>query len=280
MTPNIGNWECIDTDTLNDMTYTYITCSTDKRGVTTVTLNRPDKHNAFNEDFISELSSVLDEIRTDRDCKLMVLRSTGRNFSAGADLDWMKRMAGYTRTENVRDANALAELLFRLNFLPVPTIARVQGAAMGGGCGLVACCDIALAADNAVFAFSEVKLGLIPATISPYVIRAIGEKQARRYFQTAERFSAGRAKEIGLISEVMDESALDEAVEKTIDLILANSSKAVKAAKQLVFDVAGKPVTRELLQQTSESIADIRASEEGKEGLSAFLEKRKPTWLK
>ena len=158
----------------------------------------------------------------------------------------MKRMAGYTRAENVRDANALAELLYKLNFLPVPTIARVQGAAMGGGCGLVSCCDIALAADNAVFAFSEVKLGLIPATISPYVIRAIGEKQARRYFQTAERFDAGRAKEIGLVSEVTDESGLDEAVEKTIDLILANSSEAVMAAKQLVFDVAGKPVTREL----------------------------------
>ena len=262
------------------MTYTYITFSTDNRGVATITLNRPDKHNAFNEDFIAELSNALDEIRRDDNCRLMVLRSRGKNFSAGADLDWMKRMAGYTRDENVRDANALAELLYRLNFLPVPTIARVQGAAMGGGCGLVACCDIALAADNALFAFSEVKLGLIPATISPYVIRAIGEKQARRYFQTAERFNAGRAMELGLVSEVMDESELDESVEKTADLILSNSSEAVRAAKQLVFDVAGRPITPELLQQTSEGIADIRASEEGKEGLSAFLEKRKPAWLK
>ena len=262
------------------MTYTYITYDTDHRGVTTITLNRPDKHNAFNEDFIAELSNVLDDIRRDQGCKLMILRSNGKNFSAGADLDWMKRMAGYTREENVRDANALAELLYRLNFLPVPTIARVQGAAMGGGCGLVACCDIALAAGTAVFAFSEVKLGLIPATISPYVIRAIGEKQARRYFQTGERFDAARAKDIGLVSEVMDGSALDEAVEKTVNLILANGSKAVKAAKQLVFDVAGKPINQDLLQQTSESIADIRASKEGKEGLSAFLEKRKPAWLK
>ena len=262
------------------MTYTYITFSTDNRGVATITLNRPDKHNAFNEDFIAELSNALDEIRRDDNCRLMVLRSRGKNFSAGADLDWMKRMAGYTRDENVRDANALAELLYRLNFLPVPTIARVQGAAMGGGCGLVACCDIALAADNALFAFSEVKLGLIPATISPYVIRAIGEKQARRYFQTAERFSAVQARELGLVSEVMDESELDEAVEKTADLILSNSSEAVRAAKQLVFDVAGRPITPELLQQTSEGIADIRASGEGKEGLSAFLEKRKPAWLK
>ena len=234
----------------------------------------------LNEDFIAELSNVLDEIRRDDNCRLMVLRSSGKNFSAGADLDWMKRMAGYAREENVRDANALAELLYRLNFLPVPTIARVQGAAMGGGCGLVACCDIALAADNAVFAFSEVKLGLIPATISPYAIRAIGEKQARRYFQTAERFSAVQARELGLVSEVMDESELDDAVEKTVDLILSNSSEAVRAAKQLAFDVAGRPITPELLQQTSEGIADIRASEEGKEGLSAFLEKRKPAWLK
>ena len=262
------------------MSYTYITYTTDARNTATITLNRPDKHNAFNEDFIAELNAALDDIRKDDQCRLMILRSSGRNFSAGADLDWMKRMAGYTRAENVRDANALAELLYKLNFLPVPTIARVQGAAMGGGCGLVSCCDIALAADNAVFAFSEVKLGLIPATISPYVIRAIGEKQARRYFLTAERFDANKSLEIGLVSGVMDESKLDEAVEKTIDLILANSSEAVKAAKQLVFDVIGKQVTRELLQQTSESIADIRASEEGKEGLSAFLEKRKPAWLK
>ena len=262
------------------MTYTYITCNTDHRGVTTITLNRPDKHNAFNEDFIAELSGALDDIRQDDQCRLVVLRSNGKNFSAGADLDWMKRMAEYTRAENVRDANALAELLYKLAFIPVPTIARVQGAAMGGGCGLVACCDIALAAGTAVFAFSEVKLGLIPATISPYVIRAIGEKQARRYFQTAERFDAARAKDIGLVSEVMDDSALDQAVEKTVNLILANSSEAVKAAKQLVFDVAGTPITPELLQLTSERIADIRASEEGKEGLSAFLEKRKPAWLK
>ena len=265
---------------MSAMSYTYITYTTDARNTATITLNRPDKHNAFNEDFIAELSAALDDIRNDDQCRLMVLRSSGRNFSAGADLDWMKRMAGYTRAENVRDANALAELLYKLNFLPVPTIARVQGAAMGGGCGLVSCCDMAFAAANAVFAFSEVKLGLIPATISPYVIRAIGEKQARRYFLTAERFNANKALEIGLVSRVMDESKLDEAVEKTIDLMLANSSEAVKVAKQLVFDVAGKQVTRELLQQTSEGIADIRASEEGKEGLSAFLEKRKPAWLK
>ncbi|MCY4211768.1 MAG: enoyl-CoA hydratase/isomerase family protein [Gammaproteobacteria bacterium] len=258
----------------------YITYETDDRNLATVTLDRPDKHNAFNEDVIAELSKVLDDIRQDQDCKLMVLRANGTNFCAGADLDWMQRMAGYTRTENIRDANALAQLLYKLNFLPVPTIARVQGAAMGGGSGLVACCDVALAADDAVFAFSEVKLGLIPATISPYVIRAIGEKQARRYFQTAERFGAVRARELGLVSEVMAASKLDEAVEKTVELIMSNSPAAVRAAKQLAFDVAGRPITPELVQQTSERIAAIRASEQGREGLSAFLEKRKPAWLR
>lgn len=262
------------------MTYTYVTSNTDERGVTTITLNRPDKHNAFNEDFIAELSQALDDVRKDEDCKAMVLRANGKNFCAGADLDWMKRTAAYTRAQNLEDANALAELLHKLNFLPAPTIARVQGAAMGGGCGLVACCDIALAAHDAVFAFSEVKLGLVPATISPYVIRAIGERQARRYFQTAERFDAVRARELGLVSEIMDARELDDAMEKTIGLILSNGPAAVKAAKQQVFDVAGKPVTRELMQQTSARIADLRASEEGKEGLAAFLEKRKPAWLK
>ena len=260
-------------------TNTYITCNTDARGVTTITLNRPDKHNAFNEDFIAELSGALDEVRQDQGCKLMVLRSNGRNFSAGADLDWMRRMATYTRAENVRDAGALAAMLYKLNFLPAPTVARVQGAAMGGGCGLVACCDIALAADNAVFALSEVKLGLIPATIGPYVIRAMGEKQARRYFQTAERFAAQRALTLGLVSEVMQEAALDEAVENTVARILSNGPEAVRAAKQLVFDIAGKPITPELVRETSERIADLRASEQAQEGLSAFLEKRKPAWL-
>ena len=262
------------------MTYTYVTNNTDERGVTTITLNRPDKHNAFNEDFIAELSQALDDVRKDEDCKAMVLRANGKNFCAGADLDWMKRTAGYTRAQNLEDANALAELLHKLNFLPAPTIARVQGAAMGGGGGLVACCDITLAAHDAVFAFSEVKLGLVPATISPYVIRAIGEKQARRYFQTAERVDAGRARELGLVSEIMDARELDDAVEKTIGLILTNSPAAVRATKQQVFDVAGKRITREIMQQTSARIADLRASEEGKEGLAAFLEKRKPAWLK
>ncbi len=262
------------------MSYTYITYATDDRNVATVTLNRPDKHNAFNEDYIAELSDVFDGISQDATLKVMALRSNGKNFSAGADLDWMKRMGHNTREENIRDANALAEMLYKLNFLPIPTIARVQGAALGGGCGLVSCCDVALASTDAGFAFSEAKIGLIPATISPYAIRAIGEGHARRYFQTAERFDAGRAKELGLISEVMDEARLDDAMEKIIETILANSPEAVRAAKRLVFDVSGQPATRELRQMTSERIADIRASKEGKEGLSAFLEKRKPKWVK
>jgi len=262
------------------MSYTSLIYENDDRGAATVTLNRPDKHNAFNEDVISELIQVLDNIKTDNAIEVMQLRSSGRHFSAGADLDWMKRMADNSRDENIRDANTLAELLHKLNSLPVPTIARVQGAALGGGCGLVACCDIALASDKASFAFSEARIGLIPATISPYIIRSIGERNARRYFQTAECFTADKALEINLVSEVMNESKLDREIEKLIETILMNSSKAVRAAKQMVFAVAGKPVTRELMQMTSDAIADIRASQEGKEGLSAFLQKRKPSWVK
>ncbi len=262
------------------MAYSYLVYERDDRGIATVTLNRPDKHNAFNEEVIAELIQALDEIKTDSAIKVMQLGARGEHFSAGADIKWMRRMANNSRDENIRDANALAELLYKLNSLPIPTIARVQGAALGGGCGLLACCDMALACEQASFAFSEAKVGLLPATISPYVIGAIGERNARRYFQTAERFTAHRALEMGLVSAVMNKAALDREIEKLITLILMNSPQAVRAAKQMVFDVVGKPVTTELMQMTSEAIADMRASEEGREGLSAFLERRKPYWVK
>jgi len=171
-------------------------------------------------------------------------------------------------------------MLHKLNYLPMPTIARVQGAAMGGGAGLVCCCDIAIASDKASFAFSETKLGLLPATISPYVLQSIGAQAARRYFLTAERFDAKRALHLGMVSEVLEESKLDEEIERLIKTILSNSSEAVRAAKALINEVENKPVTKKLMQMTSESIADIRASEEGKEGLAAFLEKRDPAWIK
>jgi methylglutaconyl-CoA hydratase len=261
------------------MTDNTVILELDDRGVATITLNSPEKHNAFDEKIIAKLTSVFEQIDNNDDVKIMVLCSEGKNFSAGADLDWMKRMASYDYDENIRDANALAKMLHTLNFLSIPTIARVQGAAMGGGAGLVCCCDIAIASNKASFAFSEAKLGLIPATIGPYVLQSIGSQAARRYFLTAERFSAERAMSLGMVSKVVDESEMDEKIEELINTIRINSSEAVKAAKQLIIDIDGKPVTKELMQLTSERIADIRASEEGIEGLAAFLEKRNPSWV-
>jgi methylglutaconyl-CoA hydratase len=262
------------------MSNEHILYEIDHQGVAIVTLNRPDKHNAFDELVIADLTAAFEQIGEEENVRVMVLRANGKNFCAGADVNWMKRVASYSHEENIRDANALAKMLHTLNFLPVPTIARVQGAAMGGGAGLVCCCDIAIASDNASFAFSEAKLGLIPATISPYVVRAIGNHAARRYFLTAERFTAERAEALGMVSEVLTSEQLDQRIEELIDIVIKNSSKAVRSAKQLLYDIEGKVITEELMQDTSERIANIRASDQGKEGLKAFLEKRKPSWVK
>lgn len=261
------------------MTTKSVLLEIDERGVATITLNRPEKHNAFDEHVIADLTSLFEEVGNNQNARIMLLQSNGKNFCAGADLDWMKRMASYDHDENVRDANALAKMLHTLSFLPIPSIAKVQGAAMGGGAGLVCCCDIAIASNKASFAFSEAKLGLIPATIAPYVLQSIGSQAARRYFLTAERFSAERALAMGMVSDVVDESEMDEKINTLIDTILANSPAAVVAAKQLIFAIDGKAVTNELMQLTSEGIANIRASEEGTEGVAAFLEKRKPSWI-
>ncbi len=260
------------------MTDKSIILEIDERGVATVTLNRPDKHNAFDENIIAGLTATFEKIAVENTIRAMILRSNGRNFSAGADVDWMKRMADNDHDANIHDANALATMLNKLNNLPFPTIARVQGAALGGGAGLVCCCDIAIASSKASFAFSEARLGLIPATISPYALQSIGVQAARRYFLTAERFDAERAQVLGMVSSVVADAGLDPKIDELIDTILANSPQAVKKAKQLIFDIACRPVTEELMQMTSKSIADIRASEEGKEGLAAFLEKRLPAW--
>jgi methylglutaconyl-CoA hydratase len=262
------------------MSNEHILYEIDHQGVAIVTLNRPDKHNAFDELVIADLTAAFEQIGEEENVRVMVLRANGKNFCAGADVNWMKRVASYSHEENIRDANALAKMLHTLNFLPIPTIARVQGAAMGGGAGLVCCCDIAIASDNASFAFSEAKLGLIPATISPYVVRAIGNHAARRYFLTAERFTAERAEALGMVSEVLTSEQLDQRIEELIDIVIKNSSKAVRSAKQLLYDIEGKVITEELMQDTSERIANIRASDQGKEGLKAFLEKRKPSWVK
>ncbi len=252
----------------------------DDHGVAQVRLNNPDKHNAFDDEIIGELTEAFVAIVDNSNVRVMVLGSEGKSFSAGADLEWMKRMASYSYDENLRDASALALMLKTLNEIPQPTIARVQGAAFGGAVGLVSCCDMAVAASAASFSLSEVKIGLVPATISPYVIAAIGQRAARRYFVTAERFDAHRALQLGLVNEVVDAEQLDQEIDRLINTLLANGPEAVTGAKQLVFDVAGKPIDQQLIDATCETIAAIRVSEQGQEGLQAFLERRKPQWIK
>lgn len=250
----------------------------DQRGVATVTLNNAQKHNAFDDTIIKRLTELFREVESNKDVRVMILAAVGKNFSAGADLGWMKRMMSYSYEENFEDARALATMLKTLNFLPVPTIARVQGAAFGGAVGLVSCCDMAVAASDAGFCLSEVRIGLLPATISPYVIDAIGSRAARRYFVTAERFSAHTAAALGLVSEVVEQDHLDEEIDILIASLLGNSPAAIRGAKQLIFDVARREVNDELIDLTSERIAGIRVSAEGQEGLTAFFEKRKPAW--
>ena len=252
----------------------------DDLGVARVRLNNPDKHNAFDDEIIGDLTEAFIAIADNSNVRVMVLASEGKSFSAGADLEWMKRMASYSYDENLRDASALALMLKTLNEIPQPTIARVQGATFGGAVGLVSCCDMAVAASAASFSLSEVKIGLIPATISPYVIAAIGQRAARRYFVTAERFDAHRAMEIGLINEVVDAEQLDQEIHRLIDALLANGPEAIITAKRLVFDIADKVIDQQLIDSTCETIAAIRVSEQGQEGLQAFLEKREPHWFK
>lgn len=252
----------------------------DERGVATVTLNRPEKHNAFDDVLIAELTAIFKKVATDNNIRAMILGSNGKSFCAGADLNWMRRMAEYGYEENLADANALADMLWELNNIPKPTIARVQGAAFGGAVGLIACCDIAIGSKMSKFCLSEVKLGLIPATISPYVIEAIGTRMARRYFMTAEVFSSRRARRIGLLSESVTEEELDSTIEDIINTTLKNGPVAVGAAKQLIFDVANRPIDKAIAEETSKRIANIRVSEEGQEGLHAFLQKRAANWHK
>ena len=252
----------------------------DDLGVAQVRLNNPDKHNAFDDQMIGQLTEAFIAIADNSNVRAMVLGSEGKSFSAGADLEWMKRMASYSYDENLRDASALALMLKTLNEIPQPTIARIQGPAFGGAVGLVSCCDMAVAASAGSFSLSEVKIGLVPATISPYVIAAIGQRAARRYFVTAERFDAHRALQLGLVNEVVDAEQLDQEIDRLINTLLANGPEAVTGAKQLVFDVAGKPIDQQLIDATCETIAAIRVSEQGQEGLQAFLERRKPQWIK
>ena len=253
---------------------------TDARGIATLTLDRAEKHNAFDDALIAELIQVLKEVAQDDAVRILLLRASGKSFSAGADLNWMRRMADYDDAQNHADAMQLAELMQRLNNLPKPTIAQVQGAAFGGGVGLVACCDIAIASEQALFCLSEVKLGLIPGVISPYVIQAIGTRAARRYMLSAERFDARQACQLGLVHEVVASAELDARVEDLVKVLLANGPAALTAAKDLILTLSGRPIDDAVIEETARRIASIRASAEGREGLNAFLEKRNPSWIK
>lgn len=253
----------------------------ERRGGTLwLTLNRPEVHNAFGDRLIADLTRALEEAADDDGVRAIVLTGAGETFSAGADMNWMRSMANASEVENRDDALRLAALLRTLNFHPKPTIARVNGAAFGGGLGLIACCDIVIAVEDALFAFTEVRLGLVPAVISPYVIRRIGERQARRFFLTAERFDANRAMRIGLVRELTSLETLDDMVEQQLRWLAQGGPKAVSEAKALVLKIAGIDLAKQEKQDlyTAELIARLRVSEEGQEGLSAFLEKRKPDW--
>lgn len=248
-------------------------------GISTVTLNRPEVRNAFNDEVIEELTAVLHELGQRPEVRCVVLAGNGPAFCAGADLNWMKRVADYTREQNLEDAGALARMLEVLYRLPKPTVARVHGDTYAGGMGLVGACDIAVAAEPVQFCLSEVKLGLIPATISPYVIRAMGAREAHRWFLTAERFSAAEAHRIGFVHEVVPAAQLDARVAEIARALVSAGPEAVKACKQLVHDVAQHEISAGLIRRTVEGIADIRSSDEGREGVRSFLEKRKPDWL-
>lgn len=261
------------------MTLQYTEVTIDPRGVASLVLNRPEVHNAFDDLMIAELITQLDTLAADNQVKVLLLKSNGKNFSAGADLNWMRSMAKKDYQQNLEDAAGLASLMHKLDTFPKPTLVLVQGAAFGGAVGLVACCDIALAEENASFCLSEVKIGLIPAVISPYVMRALGERQSRRYFLTAERFNATTAESLGLVHQVVTNDTLENSAEPILQALLQNSPAAVSAAKQLLQHIYNKEICNAVIAHTTQAIAEIRVSAEGQEGLSAFLEKRKPNWL-
>jgi methylglutaconyl-CoA hydratase len=253
----------------------------DTSGRATLTMNRPELHNAFNESLVAGLTDSMRQLDADPDVRLVILAARGKSFSAGADLNDMRRMADNSCEQNLADARAIADLMRTVNSLSKPTIALVQGAAYGGGVGLTSCCDIAIATARATFCVSEVKLGLIPAVISPYVLAAIGTRAARRYFQTAEVLSAAEAHRIGLVHEVVgDEEELAAAADRVTTQLLKNGPGAMAAAKKLIVTVSGRSVDDALVAETAGLMADRRASAECREGLSAFLEKRKPAWVK
>lgn len=250
-----------------------------ENGRVTVTLNRPDVHNAFDEALIAALQETFTGLSENPDVRVVVLAAEGKSFCAGADLNWMKRMSGYSYEENMADGRALARMLNTIATCPKPVVGQVQGAAYGGGVGMVAVCDIAVASTKAVFCLSEAKLGLTPATISPYVVAAMGQRRAHRYFLTAERFHADAALDMGFVHEVVEPGELADTVDGFVATLLKNGPAAMTACKELIEAVANKPIDDAVLDDTAQRIADIRATPEGKEGIAAFLDKRSPAWV-
>lgn len=247
--------------------------------VARVWLNRPEVRNAFNDDVIAALTATFEALARDQDLRVVVLGAHGKAFCAGADLNWMKAMAGYDWAQNRADAQKLADMLWTLDQCPVPVVGRIQGDCYAGGMGLAAVCDVLVAADHATFCLSEARLGLLPATISPYVARALGVQASRRYMVTAERFSAAQAHAMGMVHELATAETLDARVDDIVATLVNNGPAAVRACKALVRDVADQPITAELRSETARRIADVRASDEGREGLASFLNKRAPNWL-
>ena len=246
--------------------------------VAKVFLNRPEVRNAFNDGVITELAETFTRLGQDPGVRVIVLGGHGKAFCAGADLNWMKSMAGFGWEDNRADATRLAEMLWTIYSCPLPVVGRLHGDCYAGGMGLAACCDVLVAAEGLHFCLSEARLGLLPATISPYVMRAMGEQAARRYFITAERFSAAQARDMGFVHELVAPDVLDAKVDEIVALLVANGPAAVKACKRLVQDFAGREITQDLRAETARRIADIRASDEGREGVQAFLNKREPAW--
>lgn len=258
----------------------YDTLQVDNRsGAAWLWMNQPAVHNAFDERLIAELTAALQALDADPAVRAIVLAGRGRSFSAGADLKWMQRQGAASEADNLQDARRLATLFRTLAECRKPTVARVQGAALGGGMGLASACDICVASEQASFATSEVKFGIVPAAISPYVIRAIGERQAYRYFQTAERIDAVRAREIGLVHELTSAEQLDAVVERLLQALCAGGSQAQAAAAELIRAVANRPIDNDLVEDTARRIASLRATPEAREGLAAFLDKRPPAWV-
>ena len=246
--------------------------------VAEVWLNRPEVRNAFNDGVITELTTAFEQLGADPQLRAIVLGGHGKAFCAGADLSWMRAMAGYSWEDNQADAARLAKMLWTIYGCPVPVVGRIHGDCYAGGVGLAAVCDVLVAAEGVNFCLSEARLGLLPATIAPYVIKALGEQASRRYFTTAERFDAAQAKALGLVHEVVAAEAMDTKVAEIVAALVANGPAAVRACKRLVQDVAGSPIDATLREDTARRIADIRASPEGREGVQAFLDKRDPAW--